>query len=165
MGPAPMLLKAGLPVAAQLALVSRGKTTRHLPPVFAAIDKALALSGEFFSCPLHQFGVDVLPLLQLLHVSQHLCHFPEFLLCGGTMEAINLAFAPCHIEGSTTKNRHIVAIALAIAITPLCPGAAAIVQQAIQPLQNQLVLWPALKPWSHLLSPPPLCCKYGMHDQ
>jgi hypothetical protein len=75
-----MLLAAGLPVAAWLGLTFRGKTTQHLPPAFAAIGKALAISGEFRCCPLHQFGVDVLPLLQLLHAGQHFLHFSEFLL-------------------------------------------------------------------------------------
>ncbi len=63
LGPAPMLLAKGLLVAAQLALASQGKTTRHLPPAFSAIGKALAMSGEFLCYPLHQFSIGALPLL------------------------------------------------------------------------------------------------------
>ncbi len=128
-GPVPMLLAGGLPVAARLTLASWGKTARHLPLAFAAIDKALAMLGEFLCHPLHQFGVDVLLLLRLLYAGQHLCHFLEFLLRGGTMEAINLEFAPHHVEGSTAKNRCIVAVTVGVA--PLCPWAAAIYWQAI----------------------------------
>jgi hypothetical protein len=38
-----------------------------------------------------------------------------------------LAFAPCPVEGLTTKNRCIVAVATAVGIATLHPGAAAIV--------------------------------------
>jgi hypothetical protein len=74
-GPVPMSLAAGLPIAAQLELASQGKTTRHPPLAFVAIGEALAMSGEFLCRPLHQFGVDALPLLRLLHASQRLHHF------------------------------------------------------------------------------------------
>jgi hypothetical protein len=162
-GPAPMSLVAGLPIEARLALASQGKTTWHPPPVFAAIGKALAMLGKYLHCILHQFSIDTLPLLQLLYEGQHLCHFSEFFLHGGTMEAIDLAFAPCHVKGSTAKNRRIFAIAITIGITPLHPGAAAIIRRVIPLPWNQSPLRPALNPRNHLLSPlplpllPPLC--------
>ncbi len=121
-GPAPMSLAVGLPVAARLALPFWGKTTRRPPLAFATIGKALAMSGEFLCHPLHQFGIDALPLLQLLHEGQRLRHFTEFLLCGGTMEAIDLVFAPHRIEGSTAKFRCIAAITVAITVPSPSPS-------------------------------------------
>ncbi len=38
------------------------------------------------------------------------------------------AIAPRHVEGLTAKNRCILAVAVAVGIIPLCPGAAAIVR-------------------------------------
>jgi hypothetical protein len=133
-----------------------GKMTRRLPPAFATISKALAMLGEFLCHPLHQFGVDAHLLLRLLHAGQCLHHYLEFLLRSGTMEAIDLAFAPCHVEGSTMKKKCIVAIAVAIGVTPLCPGVATIIWQAIPPLWNQWPLQPALNPRNCLFSPSPL---------
>jgi hypothetical protein len=80
---------------------------------------------------------------------------------GGNMRPAHIpAFAPCHVKGLTTKNRCIAAVAVAVAVgvATLCPGAAAIVWRAIPPLWNQSPLQPALNPQSPLLSPPHCRC-------
>jgi hypothetical protein len=56
------------------------------------------------------------------------------------MEAIILAFAPCHIEGSSIKNRHVIAITIDTGIAPPHPRAAAIVRQAKPPFPGQSAL-------------------------
>ncbi len=77
----------------------------------------------------------------------------QFFECGSTHTA---AFAPRHVEGSTAKNRCVVAVPFAVGVAPLRPGAAAIVWRAIPPPRNQSPLRPGLNPQIRLLSLLPL---------